>query len=165
MFRSITRGFSTTCTRSNKQFDQLVNAVKTETPQKSEVDDLLANVQDNSNANINNIFMSSSQGSYNDDIFGPSQVHPRYIAKNIRVNGPLAGRTVDVHGGKLSYGLSGINAIVRNNKIRYLYNVQSRFIPPAKYKKQLKREWWRNNFAKGFKELLGEVKDAKRRGY
>lgn len=94
-----------------------------------------------------------------------SRIHPRDVAKNIRVNGPLAGRTVDTSAGGVSYAVGGINSIIRNNKIRYLQRIQSRYIPPGKYKNQLKREWWRRRFFQGFKGLMAQVNDARRRGY
>ena len=82
-----------------------------------------------------------------------------------RLQGPIAGRSVDVQYGNFNRALGGIFTVVKSNKIRYLQKVQSRFIPPAKYRKQKKREWWRRKFAQGFKELMSQVRDAKRRGY
>lgn len=151
--------------KSDSVRDQLYEAVRAndngDKPSKPSLDDSLFEVLNNLDAK------PLSDNHFQDDLgLGKStQMHPRDIAKNIRMNGPIAGRTVDVSPGGVSYGIYGVNTILRSNKIRYLQRVQSRFIPPAKYKKQLKREWWRRRFFQGFKGLMAQVNDAKRRGY
>lgn len=141
---------------------QLFEAVKVnKKSETTKIDDSLFDVLNNLDSKP--VFKEN----FNDDLgLGKiTQVHPRDIAKNIRVNGPLAGRTIDIHPGGVSYGLSSLNAVIRSNKVRYLKKIQSRYIPPAKYRKQLKREWWRRRFLSGFKELMAKVNDARRRGY
>lgn len=93
------------------------------------------------------------------------QPTPREVAKNIREFGTNAGRTVDVNYNNISRSFNQMRRVVNENKIRYLQRIQSRYIRPAKYRKQLKREWWRRKFAAGFKDLLHQVNDARRRGY
>lgn len=102
------------------------------------------------------------------DRFGFEQTRqptPREVAKNIREFGTNAGRTVDVNYNNISRSFNQMKRVVNENKIRYLQRIQSRYIRPAKYRKQLKREWWRRKFAAGFKDLLHQVNDARRRGY
>lgn len=109
---------------------------------------------------------SNSFGVY--DKFGFEQTRqptPREVAKNIREFGVNAGRTVDVSYNNISRSFAQVKRVVNDNKIRYLQRIQSRFIRPAKYRKQLKREWWRRRVSQGFKELLHDVNDARRRGY
>lgn len=109
---------------------------------------------------------SNSFGVY--DKFGFEQTRqptPREVAKNIREFGVNAGRTVDVSYNNISRSFAQVKRVVNDNKIRYLQRIQSRFIRPTKYRKQLKREWWRRRFSQGFKELLHDVNDARRRGY
>lgn len=169
------RSLSVTGIRMNDQKndsvrDQLYEAVKSNgnnistssTTNKPSLDDSLFDVLNNLDSNT-----QSSDKAFQDDLglSSATQIHPRDIAKNIRMSGPLAGRTVDVNSGAVSYGVNSINTILRTNKIRYLQRVQSRYIPPAKYRKQLKREWWRRRFLQGFKGLMAQVNDAKRRGY
>ncbi|KAF6053142.1 Ribosomal protein S21 family protein [Candida parapsilosis] len=93
------------------------------------------------------------------------QPTPREVAKGIREFGTNAGRTVDVNYNNLARAFTQIKRIGNENKIRYLQRVQSRYIRPAKYRKQLKREWWRRKFSAGFKNLLAQVNNARRRGY
>lgn len=123
----------------------------------NDVESLLASTLDMTDT-LNN------QGT-NDYMLQNSLKHPRDVAKSIKLTGPMAGRTVDVHHGNLGRALANLNSLIRANKIRYLKKVQARHIPAGKYKKQKKREWWRRKFSQGFKELMAEVRDAKRRGY
>lgn len=104
---------------------------------------------------------------YHDDLglSASTKMHPRDIAKNIRMSGPLAGRTIDARRGGLGFSLSNLRQLLMSNKVMYLQKVQRRHIPKAKYRKQLKREWWRRRFMEGFKGLMAQVNDAKRRGY
>ncbi|KAI5950732.1 hypothetical protein KGF54_003806 [Candida jiufengensis] len=93
------------------------------------------------------------------------QQTPREVAKGIKEFGTNAGRSIDVNYNNLSRTFVQIKRLNNENKIRYLQKIQSRYIRPAKYKKQLKREWWRRKFSSGFKDLLAQVNDARRRGY
>ncbi|KAI5967611.1 hypothetical protein KGF57_000305 [Candida theae] len=93
------------------------------------------------------------------------QPTPREVAKGIREFGTNAGRTVDVNYNNLARAFTQVKRLGNENKIRYLQKIQSRYIRPAKYRKQLKREWWRRKFSAGFKDLLAQVNDARRRGY
>lgn len=106
---------------------------------------------------------SSNNGS--EYMFGNSVPHPRDVASGIRLQGPIAGRTIDVQYGNLGRAISGVLTVIRSNRIRYFKKVQTRYIRPAKYQKQRRREWWRKTFSHGFKELMSQVRDAKRRGY
>ncbi|CAH6718499.1 37S ribosomal protein Mrp21p, mitochondrial [[Candida] jaroonii] len=92
-------------------------------------------------------------------------MHPRDVAKRIKITGPLAGRTINVTNNNVGASLKMLNSVIMSNKIRYLQRIQSRYIRPAKYRKQLKREWWRRKFSEEFKKLLAKVNDAKRKGY
>lgn len=107
-------------------------------------------------------YFSNRSRDYN---FGNALKHPRDVAKGIRLQGPAAGRTVDVQYGNFGFAVGGIRRITRSNKLQYLQKVQSRFIRPAKYQKQKKREWWRRRFSEGFRDLMRQVQDSKRRGY
>ncbi|KAK6456511.1 uncharacterized protein RJT20DRAFT_45182 [Scheffersomyces xylosifermentans] len=91
--------------------------------------------------------------------------NPRDVAKNIREMGPVAGRAVDVHYGGLGKAFAGVRRLGNANRIKYHQKVQERYIRPAKYAKQKKREWWRRKFSDGFKDLMSQVNDARRRGY
>ncbi|KAI3404433.2 hypothetical protein KGF56_002730 [Candida oxycetoniae] len=90
---------------------------------------------------------------------------PREVARGIREFGTNAGRSVNVSYKNIPKAFTQVKRVVNENKIRYLQKVQSRYIRPAKYRKQLKREWWRRKFLVGFKDLLAQVNDARRRGY
>ncbi|RLV82567.1 hypothetical protein JA9_003772 [Meyerozyma sp. JA9] len=133
------------------------NADKSKSQAIADVDNLL---NETSNFHANS-FSNRSK----DRMFDISVKHPRDVAKSIRVQGPIAGRSVDVQYGNFARSLSSMFAVVRSNKIRYLKKIQARHIPPAKLRKQKKREWWRRKFSSGFKELMAQVRDAKRRGY
>lgn len=162
--------FGVTPVRLNSSFDELAKAMKQQTGKKdsttkerntsaiNDIDNLLSSTFDFQN---NSHYTNKS----NDYILDNSLKHPRDVAKSSRLHGPIAGRTVDVQYGNFNRALGGIFTVVKSNKIRYLQKVQSRFIPPAKYRKQKKREWWRRKFSLGFKELMSQVRDAKRRGY
>ncbi|KAI5966717.1 uncharacterized protein KGF55_000126 [Candida pseudojiufengensis] len=93
------------------------------------------------------------------------QQTPREVAKGIKEFGTNAGRSIDVNYNNLSRTFIQIKRLNNENKIKYLQKIQSRYIRPAKYRKQLKREWWRRKFSSGFKDLLAQVNDARRRGY
>lgn len=150
--------------RLNSSFDQLTKAVRglenTErnTSTVLDVDSLLKGAVEPQSP--------SHFGRATDNLlFENTLKHPRDVARGMRVLGPLAGRTVEVPFNNIGAALGGLNNTIRLNKIRYLQKVQKRFIPPAKYAKQKKREWWRRQFSHGFKELMAQVRDAKRRGY
>lgn len=153
--------------RFNSSFDQLKNVVnqnsaKDNSGSNSSTIDTIDNLLSETSNNANKLHFNNKSDDY---IFGNSIPHPRDVAKNIRLHGAIAGRTVDVQYGNFGRALSGVNSVIRNNKVRYLQKVQNRFIPPAKYAKQKKREWWRRRFSQGFKDLMSQVRDAKRRGY
>lgn len=95
----------------------------------------------------------------------PPPPNPRDIAKTIKMHGPAAGRSVDVQSKNLGRALNGVKGLLLSSKVKYLKGVQSRYIRPAKYTKQKHREWWRRKFAAGFKDLMWQVNDARRRGY
>lgn len=100
-----------------------------------------------------------------DDILLDVEADPRLVAKRMRVNDHNAGRIVDLKFNNISQGLAMNRRLVKENKIRYLAKVQKRFIRPGKYKGQLRREWWRRHFKSGFRDMLSQVNDARRRGY
>ncbi|EGV65248.1 hypothetical protein PSN45_002607 [Yamadazyma tenuis] len=148
---------------SNSVTKQLYEAVKSNNPsnQQTPIDDSLLDM-------LNNLESRPTHQNSFYDSFGltdASQVHPRDIAKNIRITGPSAGKTLDINNGALWRGLGAMNSILKNNKVKYLVKIQKRHIRKAKYRKQKKREWWRQRFSQGFGELLAKVNDAKRRGY
>lgn len=152
--------------RYNSSFEQLSNLIK-----QSTLKDGQTKVDHNSSTvnHVNELLQTPAKDEYfrgakNYD-FGATAKHPRDVAKSIRVQGPPAGRTVDVQYGNLGFALGGLRNVLRANRINYFKKVQARHIPPAKYKKQRKREWWRRRFSEGFKDLMAQVKDAKRRGY
>ncbi|CAK9436515.1 mitochondrial 37S ribosomal protein bS21m [Lodderomyces beijingensis] len=93
------------------------------------------------------------------------QPTPREVAKGIREFGPNAGRIVEVYHQNVAKSFSANSRLNSTNKIRYLQKIQSRYIRPAKYRKQLRREWWRRHFSAGFKDMMAQVNDARRRGY
>lgn len=110
--------------------------------------------QDYGSADFKNTFSMSSP-----------MANPRDVAKSISPVSPQSGRSVDVHFGNLNKAIKDVNNMVRTNRLPYFVKVQKRFIRPAKYAKQIKREWWRRKFSDGFKDLMGQVRDARRRGY
>lgn len=91
--------------------------------------------------------------------------NPRDVAKSISPVNPVSGRSVDVHFSNINKAIKDVNYLVRSNRLPYFVKVQKRYIRPAKYAKQIKREWWRRKFSDGFKDLMGQVRDARRRGY
>ncbi|KAG7193279.1 uncharacterized protein KQ657_001042 [Scheffersomyces spartinae] len=112
------------------------------------------------------LFGADINGSNEDpSLFSRTLQHPRDVAKSIRISGPEAGTAVDVRNGSIALTYGMLQLTLRKTNVRYLQNVQKRYIRPAKYRKQLKSEWWRRNFSKGFKDLMAQVRDAKRRGY
>ncbi|WPK25710.1 hypothetical protein PUMCH_003035 [Australozyma saopauloensis] len=96
--------------------------------------------------------------------FGSSLRNPREVAKSINMFGPPAGRSVDVRTG-LAPSLLSLKNVLKNDKIREMQNIQSRFIRPAKLQKMKKRIWWKQNFRQQFHYLMIDIRDAKRRGY
>lgn len=98
-------------------------------------------------------------------MFDVAVKHPRDVAKQIRTQGPIAGRGVDVQYGNFGRSLGALASVLRSNNIRKLKKIQARYIRPAKLRKQAKSEWWRRRFSAGFKDLMAQVRDAKRRGY
>lgn len=97
--------------------------------------------------------------------FGNTAKDPRDVAKGIRITGPNAGRSFEVKYNNFGKAMGGLHTIIRTNKIRLLKNTQKRHIPRAKLQKQKHRLWWKQQFRKGFQDLMAQVADAKRRGY
>lgn len=157
--------------RHNSTFDQLANAFKQEGNQELKANENTSSGNKAAISDIDNLLSNTfepqhdDKGRTTDYLIHSSLKHPRDVAKSIRLQESRAGRTVEVSYGNISRALGQLNSILRSNKIRYLQKVQLRYIPPAKYQKQKKREWWRRKFSQGFKELMSEVRDAKRRGY
>ncbi|ODV82136.1 uncharacterized protein CANTADRAFT_93328 [Suhomyces tanzawaensis NRRL Y-17324] len=158
--------FGINSARFNSSFDQLNAAVKQSNKKGSQENaSTVSDINDLLNSSLE-LPETSYLGKKNNEYgLGNMVPNPRDVAKSIRQNGPIAGRTVDVHYNSIGKALYSLNGININNKIRYLQNIQSRHIRPAKYTKQKRREWWRRKFSDGFKELMGQVQDARRRGY
>ncbi|ODV65333.1 hypothetical protein HYPBUDRAFT_154114 [Hyphopichia burtonii NRRL Y-1933] len=119
---------------------------------------------------VDSLLGGSDQPAYHsistrDTYLGSEVRHPREVAKDIRLRGPLAGRAVNVVGNNVLRASSQLKSLIRDNKIRQLHRSQLRFTTPAKFRKQKKREWWRTRFAEGFKDIMTQVQDARRRGY
>ncbi|KAI5959034.1 hypothetical protein CANMA_004158 [Candida margitis] len=145
--------------RFNSTNKDASSATKYANPAKSDI-----NIDDLLKSSIPDLSFSESMN----ERFGfeaNRQPTPREVAKGIREFGTNAGRTVDVNYNNLARAFTQIKRVGNENKIRYLQKIQSRYIRPAKYRKQLKREWWRRKFSGGFKDLLAQVNDARRRGY
>lgn len=151
--------------RYNSSFDQLSNAIK-QSNTKASNSDSVKDINDLLNSSLetpdNLHFRSRNNNEYG---LGDVMPHPRDVAKNIKIQGSMAGRVVDVHYGQLNRAVFGMHRVISQNKIRYLQKIQSRHIPKAKLKKQQRREWWRKKFSDGFKDLMSQVNDARRRGY
>ncbi|RCK59336.1 hypothetical protein Cantr_07862 [Candida viswanathii] len=90
---------------------------------------------------------------------------PRDVARNMRVFGSVSGRSITVRSRNLPVAFNLLNSTLTENRIKYLQKVQSRFTPPAKHRKNVRNARWRIHFKTKFKEMLGEVFDARRRGY
>ena len=164
MLRSI---FAPTWRRCNSTLAQLTQAIKscdaapataTNKSVVSDVDHLLMND-----------WLAGTQGHMraksDDYLLQQTLRHPREVAKSMRVFGPLAGRTVDVRHGNLGQTIGLVKSILRSNKVILLKRSQARHTRTAKYQKQKHRDWWRRNFSLGFRDLMAQVRDAKRRGY
>ena len=194
MFRSLNSSpmFRFISARQNSTLVQLSQAIKTTSANKatksnkdskdrsviSDVDHLLLSFEDtlktNGNASSSSTSTPGSSKFTSSDFRARSSnyllqqpaPHPRDVAKNVRMFGPLAGRTLDVRMGQnVGNIVGGLATLVRTNKVRFLKTEQARFIGKAKLQKQKHRQWWRRNFSAGFKELMSQVRDAKRRGY
>lgn len=155
----IPRLYNSTLVRHNSTFDQLIRS-------KPKVDNS-ANVKD-INDLLNSSFESDSSTKHfkSKSDWGLDVIpHPRDVARNIKIQGPSAGRVADVNNGQLTRAIAQINRTVKANKIRYLQKIQARHIPRGKLKKQKKREWWRKKFSEGYKDLMAQVANARRRGY
>lgn len=90
---------------------------------------------------------------------------PREVAKSIPVSGPAAGRSLDVIQKSLGAAIGNMYRTIRTSNIRGTVMTQARFIRPAKYRKAKKSRWWKKHFALRFAEMMGDIKDAQRRGY
>lgn len=99
------------------------------------------------------------------DLFGDTCLHPREVAKNLRIYGPISGRVVDVHNHNLNQSLNALNRVVTENRIKHYQKIESRYIKPGKYKVKKKIENRKNFFMKGFKSLIEDLHECKRRGF
>jgi small subunit ribosomal protein MRP21 len=173
MFRSIIRTSVITpsrvpllfvSTRFNSSFDQLSKAINQGKPD-SENSNSVTDINELLNSSLETPDTSYLNSKSNEYGLGEIVPHPRDVAKNIRIQGPMAGRVVDVNYGNLNRALVNMRHVISQNKIRPLQKLQSRYVRPAKLRKQMKREWWRRKFSAGFKDLMSQVTDARRRGY
>lgn len=146
--------------RNLNEFDEL----KTQEPTKKnaatvfDIDELIANSPDLVEGN-------QTKRKYDDFSFGVQAKDPREVAKSINITGPASGRCVDVKFNNVGYAIGSVYSILRTNNVRAQWNLQKRYMRPAKYQKDKHRRWWRKQFAKGFSDLMAQVTDAKRRGY
>ncbi|SGZ52777.1 CIC11C00000002334 [Sungouiella intermedia] len=108
---------------------------------------------------------NQSRRKYDDYSFGSLAKDPREVAKAINITGPASGRSVDVKFNNVGFAIGNVYSILRTNNVRTQWNLQKRYMRPAKYQKDKHRKWWRKQFAKGFSDLMAQVTDAKRRGY
>lgn len=155
------------CIRYNSSFEQLNRAVKQSKSGNNNKNDNLNTVND-----INDLLNSSLENPDTSYLTKGSQYglgnlapNPRDVAKSIPMFGPIAGRSVDVHYNSLDKAVKNVTRLILNNRLAYHKKVQRRFIRPAKLAKQKKRDWWRRKFSEGFKDLMSQVEDARRRGY
>ncbi|ABN65639.1 predicted protein [Scheffersomyces stipitis CBS 6054] len=153
--------------RYNSSFDQLKNSKANQKSSNSKknnngINDINELLNSSLELSENSAFLHSKSSDYG---LGDVVPNPRDVAKNIREMGPVAGRAVDVHYGGLGKAFAGVRRLGFTNKIKHYQKVQERYIRPAKYAKQKKREWWRRKFSEGFKDLMSQVNDARRRGY
>lgn len=102
---------------------------------------------------------------YLDFLLGDEVKDPRDVAKSINISGPASGRSVDVKFLNVGFAVGSVALIIRTNNIKQQWHFQKRYIRPAKYRKEKKRQWWRQHFARGFSDLMADITDAKRRGY
>ena len=156
--------------RFNSSFNQLKpsegaptpNNSKPQTPSLNDVLSLL-------NLTIQTTSGDAEAGEFNRNgkmfSFAAHTMSPKDTANLINVQLPMAGRCTEVRKNNLGEAIQKLNRIGGENKIRYLKKQQARFTRPAKLAKQKRREWWRRRFSDGFKELMDQVRDAKRRGY
>lgn len=142
------------------EFDELKNQESTKRNATTvfDIDELIANSPDLVDGNQN-------RKRYDDFSFGNLAKDPREVAKSINITGPASGRTVDVKFNNVGFAIGNVYSILRTNNVRAQWNLQKRFMRPAKYRKDKHRRWWRKQFAKGFSDLMAQVTDAKRRGY
>lgn len=152
--------------RFNSSFDQLNRAVK-QSKNNNKKNENLNTIND-----INDLLNSSLENTDSSYLNKGSQYglgnlapNPRDVAKSIPMFGPIAGRSVDVHYSSLDKAVKNVTRLILNNRLAYHKKVQKRFIRPAKLAKQKKRDWWRRKFSEGFKDLMSQVEDARRRGY
>lgn len=151
------RFFSLSTARSS-EFDELKQATKKNATTVFDIDELIANSPDLVDGNQN-------RRKYDDYSFGSQAKDPREVAKSFNITGPASGRSVDVKFNNVGFAIGNVYSILRTNNVRHQWNVQKRYIRPAKYQKEKHRKWWRRQFAKGFSDLMAQVTDAKRRGY
>ncbi|KAK6460542.1 hypothetical protein DFJ63DRAFT_229310 [Scheffersomyces coipomensis] len=155
---------SVLATRFNSDFNNFKNNSINQSKESkrgatiSDINDLLNSSLEHTDSNIFN----SKSSQYGTLDLAPQ---PRDTAKKIKIFGPLSGRTIDVQHNSLGRAFGQIRRLGFDNRIKYFQKVQERYIRPAKYRKQKKREWWRKKFSEGFKDLMAEVNDARRRGY
>lgn len=151
--------------RYNSSFDQLNNAIKSREGDKTKNLNTVNDINDLLNSSLElpeNSYLNNKSNEYG---LGNLAPNPRDVAKSIPMFGPIAGRTVDVHYGGLDKAVKNVGRVVLSNRLAYYKKVQKRFIAPAKHAKQKKRDWWRRKFSEGFKDLMTQVEDARRRGY
>ncbi|KAK6202457.1 uncharacterized protein RJT21DRAFT_118492 [Scheffersomyces amazonensis] len=149
-------------TRFNSDFTKKLNT-KDESKKKSkssisDINDLLNSSLEHTDSSL---FKSKSSQYISMDLVP----QPRDTAKKVKILGPSAGRAVDVQHNGLGRAFGQLRRLTFDNRIKHFQRVQERHIRPAKYRKQKKREWWRNKFSDGFKDLMAQVTDARRRGY
>lgn len=147
--------------RNMSVFDELKNlesATKKNASTIFDIDELIANspgLQTNHELGLN----------YDSYAFGNTEKHPRDVAKELSLTGTQAGRTVEVKQGNVSQSLKVLFRLLRDELIISMKFRQKRHLRPALLHDRKHRLWWRKNFAARFSELLGQVRDAKRRGY
>lgn len=122
-----------------------------------DIDELIANSPD--------LQGSAQRKKFDDYSFGATAKDPREVAKAINITGPSTGRCVDVKFNNVAFAIGNVYSILKSNNVRGQWQVQKRYMRPAKYRKEKHRRWWRKQFAKGFSDLMAQVTDAKRRGY
>lgn len=142
------------------EFDELklLESTKKNATTVFDIDELIANSPDLVDGNQN-------RRKYDDYSFGSLAKDPREVAKAINITGPASGRSVDVKFNNVGFAIGNVYSILRTNNVRLQWNLQKRYMRPAKYQKDKHRKWWRKQFAKGFSDLMAQVTDAKRRGY
>ncbi|EEQ41076.1 putative 37S ribosomal protein [Clavispora lusitaniae] len=148
--------------RAFNDFDVLKNSDKTPPKRNAstvfDIDELIANSPDLQDS-------GAQRKRYDEYSFGSSAKDPREVAKAINITGPSSGRSVDVKFNNVAFAIGNVYSILKANNVRGQWQVQKRYMRPAKYRKEKHRRWWRKQFAKGFSDLMAQVTDAKRRGY